>query len=374
MAATIQMLRTSTPGAMPAGLDPGQVGFNLASGLMFVGVDGADILVNGVAVASYGGPLTIFDIACTVPAKPAASKGYAVYRLNDPPAGATTAVYSGPDDQTQAAGGVGFSAKITAYLIASDPNVSSAADLNPGDTFVATDAGNGPQVDVQTGSYIYDGTNWIALGGGSLPDASARTGVGAGGTGGTKGVVYLARDIDVAATGSAGAVAGDPLAVATAAQLKATNDTVASLMGGTALLGSYDASTSGIDTLGPEASVAGRGGLAVAGKLSAGTGLHEGDFFIVVTPGTIAGESAAINVAADAGDTLMYDGTDWVLINSGPTLGGATLNALTDVAAATDNAVVAANQGALLVRDTSVAGEGLPGAWKRVNVLDLGTF
>ena len=122
--------------------------------------------VNGAAVAGYGAPLTIFGVAnVAVPAAPAAGKGYEIFRLEDQPPGAATAIYSGADDAVEATAGVGAGAKITAWLVANNANVAAVGDLNPGDTFVATDGGNGPQATVSTGSYIYGtaapGSRWV---------------------------------------------------------------------------------------------------------------------------------------------------------------------------------------------------------------------
>ena len=50
------------------------------------------------------------------------------------------------------------------------------------------------------------------------------------------------------------------------------------------------------------------------------------------------------------------------------------LTSLTDVDDTPSATVTAANQGGLLVRDTSVVAAGSPGAWKNIDVLDLGTF
>lgn len=407
MAAVVQQLRTTDASKIPAGLEPGQIAFNLAAKFMFVGVGGADILVRGVALATYGNTQTISGQAgVNVPAKPAAGKGYEIFDLEgsgvsfgtaDPATGTkgelfvntsgapVLKIYSGSawnlaiptptiktatDVAVQALGGADANAKIKAWMTA------NAAGYRPsaGDTFIATDGGSGAQAVVKTGSYIFDGANWVSTGGASLPDATARAGTANTGTGGSKGVVYLARNIDVLPAGAAGAVTPDPLAVATAAQLKATNAQIAALQGGTALLGTYDASASSISTVGPEATVGGRGGLAVGAKLSAGTGLHAGDYFIVHKAGTIAGESAGINAAVNSGDTLIYNGSAWSVLATGPIMAGLTLHGCTDVSDAAVGTVTAANVKGFLVRDGSVAADGTANAYKLVNVLDLGTF
>ena len=85
-----QQLRTTTATKIPDGLEPGQIAFNLANGWMMVGVGGTDILINGAAVAGYSGPLTIFGVNnVAVPAKPAAGKGYEIFRLEDQPPAAS---------------------------------------------------------------------------------------------------------------------------------------------------------------------------------------------------------------------------------------------------------------------------------------------
>ena len=128
MALITQQLRTTTATKIPDGLEPGQIAFNLANGWMMVGVGGTDILVNGAAVASYGGPLTIFDVASVaVPAKPAADKGYEIYRLEDqPPPNNTLHGMSDVDDAAVAA----VTAANAEGVLVRDGSV--AADGDPG--------------------------------------------------------------------------------------------------------------------------------------------------------------------------------------------------------------------------------------------------
>ena len=79
-------------------LESGQIAFNLANNWMLVGNGGAEILVDGAPLGTYGGTLTVLGVAgVAVPAKPAAGKGYEIFKLVGTPAG-TTAIYSITDD------------------------------------------------------------------------------------------------------------------------------------------------------------------------------------------------------------------------------------------------------------------------------------
>lgn len=370
MAAVVQQLRTTDASKVPAGLEPGQVAFNLANSWMFVGNGTADILIDGAAPTAYSATRSVFGVAgIAIPAKPAAGKGYEIFELD--PTIPTPHVYSITDDLVNAAAGVGLTPKANAALITATA-ITSAADLGQGDTLVITAGTGSPFAAAPLGSYVWDGAKWVPTGG-SSPDATAHTAGSAGtGTGGVKGVVYLARATDVLETGAATATTPDPLAVATAAQLKALADRVGTLATGHALLGTYDGSTSGIKTVNPTASVGGRAGFAVAAKISAGTGMLAGDYFVVSDAGTIAGDTVNINQAVNVGDQILYDGAAWHVLAAG-SAGGDTLHGLADVADSAVATVAGTDVKGLLVRDNTIA-DGLPGAYKLISVLDLGTF
>jgi hypothetical protein len=265
--------------------------------------------------------------------------------------------------------------RTTAYLVASTTppanQINSATDLRSGDTIVVSSGTAGSP----GGSYVWDGSSWL-LTGGALPDATARTGTGASGSGGTKGVVYLARDTDVKPAAQAGATAPDALAVATASQVKALAELVAGMATGSTSLGTYDASVGGgqIKSVTAAASGGGRAGFAAGAKVNAGSGAKEGDYFLVTKAGTVTGDVAALNVAMNANDHIVYDGAAWHLVASGVVASAA--NAIHSAADVSDSAVVSvtsANQKGVLVRDNTIA-DGVAAAYKLVNTLDLGTF
>lgn len=409
MTAIVQNLRTSSSTALPTGLAPGQQAFNLANDWLMVGNNTADITVNGAVLAAYGTTATICGVPnVVIPAKPAAGTGYEVFELQNIRKGSTNPtasannvgelfintatassprllisngsafvpvsvppqIYSLTDKQIHDAAGSGFTAKANAALAAANPGFV-VTDLQSGDQLLVGAGTGGPYVDAPIGSYVWDGTNWAQAGAG-IPDATARTGTGAGGTGGTKGVVYLARDSDIQETGSSGATVPDPLAVATAAQVKSVVDMVAGLMIGSTLLGTYDASTSALASVTSAASAGGRTGIVVGAKINAGTGYKEGDFFLISVSGTVAGDDADINGVRHANDHVVWTGTNWQVISGGHS-GGFTITAAADVDDDAVRTVTPANQQGLLVRDGSVA-DGMPAAYKLVDTLDLGTF
>ena len=239
MTVVVQQLRTTSATALPASLQPGQLALNLANGWIMMG-DGS----NGISAAGVGltaGASTIFGVAgVTVPATPPVGLGYEIYELKNPPA--SVRIFSATGAQVDAAnGGTGtMTVRTTAHLVAATAppadQVKAAGDLRSGDTVVVS----GGTAGSPGGSYVWDGSSWL-LTGGALPDATARTGTGASGTGGTKGVVYLARDTDVKPAAQACATAPDGLAVATAAQMKALAELVAGLATGSTSLGTYGA-------------------------------------------------------------------------------------------------------------------------------------
>jgi hypothetical protein len=280
-------------------------------------------------------------------------------------------VYSLTDKEAHDAAGAGFTGKANAALTTKGGGFS-AANLQSGDQLIVTAGTGSPYADAPIGSYIWDGRNWVVSGAG-VPDATARTGTANGGTGGVKGAVYLARNSDVAETGATGSTTPDPLAVATAAQVKALADLVGGLTTGTTLLGTYDAGTGQIAAVTAAASAGGRTGFAVGAKINAGSGQQEGDYFIVSKPGTPTGDAAPINVALNANDHIVFTGAAYHVIASGVIASSVSVHSCVDVADTTVGSVSATNTKGLLVRDGSI-NDGLPNAWKLVDVLDLGTF
>ena len=76
MPVLIQHLRTPTGTALPATLEPGQIAFNLANNWMLVGNGGAEILVDGIPLGTYGGPLTVLGVAgVAVPSQACGGQG-----------------------------------------------------------------------------------------------------------------------------------------------------------------------------------------------------------------------------------------------------------------------------------------------------------
>ncbi len=197
-------------------------------------------------------------------------------------------------------------------------------------------------------------------------------------TGGTKGVVYLARDTDVKPAAQAGATAPDGLAVATAAQVKALAELVAGLATGSTSLGTYDASVGGGQIKSVTTAATGgtpaRAGFTVGGKVSAGSNMAEGDYFLVVKGGTVTGDAAPLNVALNANDHIVYDGAAWHVVASGVVASSSSsVHSANDVSDSAIATMTAVNQKGLLVRDNSIA-DGAAAAYKLANVLDLGTF
>jgi hypothetical protein len=114
----------------------------------------------------------------------------------------------------------------------------------------------------------------------------------------------------------------------------------------------------------------------VAGKLSAGTALKEGDFFVVSQAGTATGDAAPINVVLAANDHIVYVGgaTPWHVISSGLIATPLSLHGCGDVSDSAVSVVAPADAKGVLVRDSSVAADGAANAYKLVNVIDLGEF
>jgi hypothetical protein len=180
-------------------------------------------------------------------------------------------------------------------------------------------------------------------------------------------------------TGQAGATAPDGLAVATAAQVKALAEVVAGLTTGSTSLGTYDASAGGGTiksvTAAASSGTPARAGFTVGAKVNLGTNMKEGDYFLVVKGGTVTGDAANLNVALNANDHIVYDGSAWHVVASGVVASSASsVHSATDVSDSTVQAVTSAIQKGVLVRDSSVPADGTAAAYKLVNTLDLGTF
>jgi hypothetical protein len=103
--------------------------------------------------------------------------------------------------------------------------------------------------------------------------------------------------------------------------------------------------------------------------------MKEGDYLLVVKPGTVTGETpASLNTAMNANDHIVYDGAQWRVVASGVVASTSiTIHAAGDVKDGTLSTVTATNQKGVLVRDGSIA-DGVADAYKLTSVLDLGTF
>jgi hypothetical protein len=349
MAITIQQLRTTNSANLPTALDPGQIAFNLPNRWMCVGNGSNGVTANGVAVSA--GNKTVMGVGgVTIPAV-ATGKGYNIVQLDN---NSTTAVISVSNTDVTAETGT----PLQQIYLAAQKKTVPANSLKSGDQIIVTDGPN-------QGAYVSDGTKAVQLSSG-IAKATVRA---AGNTGGTLGGVYLANDSDVAETASTGQTSPDPSAVATGAQLKALADRVGALTTGTSNLGTY-AATTGVATVNTTGTAR---GYAAGNKVSAaGKNPVAGDFFLITTAGTIAGETqASLNVAVGAGDHLAFDGSVWHVVS----LGSGVAPLLTGLADVADKTVVTVgNQKGVLIRDGGVATDGDPSAYKLANVIDLGTF
>jgi hypothetical protein len=346
---TIQQLRTTNSANLPTALEPGQIAFNIPNRWMCVGNGTNVVTANGTTITA--GNKTVLGVAgVTVPAV-AASKGYNIVQLDN---NATTAVISVSNTDVTAETGTA----LQQIYLAAQKKTTPINSLKSGDQIIVTDGAN-------QGAYVSDGTKAVQLSSG-IAAATVRA---AGNTGGTLGGVYLANNSDVAETASAGQTAPDPSAVATAAQLKSLADRVGALTTGTANLGTYNPTTgvATVNTSGTARTYAAGNKVSAAGKNPVA-----GDFFLITTAGTIAGETqASLNVAVQAGDHLAFDGSVWHVVSLGSGL-AQLLTGLGDVA---DTAIATVgNQKGVLIRDGGVAADGAAGAYKLANVIDLGTF
>jgi hypothetical protein len=194
-----------------------------------------------------------------------------------------------------------------------------------------------------------------------------------GSPGATPGIVYLARDTDVAPSTTPGSTTPDALAVARAAQLKALNDYVSALGSGQVLLGTYDASQSEIASISTNATAGGRSGFTPGGQVKNGSGQMDGDFFIVSVKGTPVGDAPPIDVPLNVNDQLVWLGSTWTVIPSGSAGGDGSIHGAVDVSDSEVYVIPPDQAKGLLMRDSSV-GDGMPGAYKLVNRIDLGSY
>jgi hypothetical protein len=160
--------------------------------------------------------------------------------------------------------------------------------------------------------------------------------------------------------------------------VKALAELVAGMATGSTSLGTYDASTGGGQIRSVTAAATGgtppRAGFTINGKISAGSNMKEGDYFLVTKGGTVSGDVASLNVALNANDHLVYDGSAWRVVSSGVVASATnTVHSAGDVVDGTVYTVTSANQKGVLVRDNAIA-DGVAAAYKLVNTLDLGTF
>ena len=242
MAAVFQQLRSSSANTPPGDLEPGQLAFNLADSKGYIG-NGTNAKTKADGSAGTPSPtagkgwiefnLKASDIAAlltsgatpslvpdsrsfTAPVTPTAGQVLTWNATANGGAGGyvpvtpgATAVYSLANDLAALnSGGGNTTADLVAGLIAGT-TVTVKTDLHAGDTVVVTDSKNADaSANVAPGSYIYDGTNFVALpsGGGAsnLGDllnvntaASAVTGANQTG--------FLVRDSSVATETSPGA-------------------------------------------------------------------------------------------------------------------------------------------------------------------------
>lgn len=413
MAVTLQHLRTTAASKLPDGLAAGQIAFNLANGWVCVGNGGNDILVKGTGVAAYSTSASIFGVAgVNIPARPA-GKGYEIYQLSSggsgiamgttpppaPPVGTPFINTTDPSKPSLVVWNGGAWAAVGAPPYVLEITTTDYDNASPGSAFnfeaiilkilkSKVPAGTTQHYPVlgdmvlftteshdKAGTYIYDGTAWKKF---VLPQPSASVG---GAFAGNRGGVSLASDSDLQPTGTAGASTPDPHAVPTALQFKNLVGLVSALTTGAHILGTYDASTSTIASLTPDALAnAATTNLNVGGHVSASvlTSLKEGDYLLVVKGGTLTALEPLFPASSQlqANDRLVFDGYKWHIVASGLVLsggGGGSIHSSSDVSDTAVAVVIPANQKGLLVRDNSVA-DGLPGAYKLADVIDAGMF
>ena len=191
-----QQLRSTSAAAKPGDLEPGQLAYNLADSLGYLGngtdtktdIGGSPVLpAPSVGKGWIEFPLRISTIAngldgsfvpdpsalnppASAPTSgqvltwdPAADGGTGAYVPQTPGA---IAVYSIANDDANIGTGGTTTTDLNAGLIANG-DITGVGDLNAGDSCIVTDSGNpDTSPNVSPGSYIWDGAAWLASGGG----------------------------------------------------------------------------------------------------------------------------------------------------------------------------------------------------------------
>ncbi len=196
MAIVQQQLRNSTAAAKPGDLEPGQLAYNLADSLGYIG-NGTNIKVDigggTVAPAPTAGkgwlefPLKIGDIASGLDGQfvpdpsslappagaptpgqvltwdPTADGGSGAYVPATP---GSISVYSIANDDVNIGVGGTTTTDLNAGLIGNG-EITGPGDLNSGDSCIVTDSGNpDTSANVPPASYTWDGTVWLQSPGG----------------------------------------------------------------------------------------------------------------------------------------------------------------------------------------------------------------
>ena len=191
MAIVQQQLRNSTASAQPGDLEPGQLAFNLADSLGYIGngsngkINIAGGVVTPAPTAGKGWlefPLKAGDIgnllkgtfvtnpSTLTPPVGAPSNGQVLTwsATANSNAGAyvpvtpgSTSVYSLANNDGGIGTGGPATADVNAGLIAAG-EITSSTDLNSGDSCIITDSGNADtSANVPPGSYTWDGSIWL---------------------------------------------------------------------------------------------------------------------------------------------------------------------------------------------------------------------
>ena len=191
MAIIQQQLRNSTASAKPGDLEPGQLAFNLADSLGYIGngstskIDIAGGVVLPTPTAGKGWlefPLKADQITTLLasnfvvnpstlaPAVGAPTNGQVLTWLGTANGGAgayvpvtpgAISVYSIPNNDGGITTGGPATTDLNAGLIAAGA-ITTSADLNTGDSCIVTDSGNAnTSANVPPGSYTWDGSVWL---------------------------------------------------------------------------------------------------------------------------------------------------------------------------------------------------------------------
>lgn len=238
MAIVQQQLRNSSAAAKPGDLEPGQLAYNLADSLGYIGngsntktlVDGSTSAPSPTAGKGWlEFPLKISTIAAgldgtfipdpgtlTPPAgpptsgqvlawDPAADGGSGAYVPTTP---GSVSVYSISNDDANIGTGGTTTTDLNAGLIANG-DITGVGDLNSGDSCIVTDSGNpDTSPNVGPGSYTWDGASWLLApsgGGANLLGELTNVTVTPQAVLGTNQAGYLVRDTSVASETAAGA-------------------------------------------------------------------------------------------------------------------------------------------------------------------------